>query len=77
MSTHADQSSGTGCADGMVMLHSQEGIHSVKVALLAERGVVEYDPEKWDSDKLISVCVLLSALAVLLILFTGNIRHWL
>ena len=26
------------------MLRTQAGIHSVKVALLAERGVVEYDP---------------------------------
>ena len=37
------------------MLRTQTGIHSVKVALLAERGVVEYDPNVWDSDKIISV----------------------
>lgn len=37
------------------MLRSQPGIHSVKVALLAERGVVEYDPATWDADKIISV----------------------
>ncbi|KAI0675940.1 copper P-type ATPase CtaA [Trametes maxima] len=35
------------------MLRSQPGILSVKVALLAERGVVEYDPAVWDSDKII------------------------
>ena len=37
------------------MLRSQPGIHSVKVALLAERGVVEYDPATWDADKIVSV----------------------
>ena len=37
------------------MLRSQPGIHSIKVALLAERGVVEYDPKLWDADKIISV----------------------
>ena len=37
------------------MLRSQPGIHSVKVALLAERGVVEYDPAVWDPDKIVSV----------------------
>ncbi|KAI0333930.1 copper P-type ATPase CtaA [Cubamyces sp. BRFM 1775] len=36
------------------MLRSQPGIHSVKVALLAERGVVEYDPAIWDPDKIVS-----------------------
>ncbi|KAI0716046.1 copper P-type ATPase CtaA [Cerioporus squamosus] len=36
------------------MLRSQPGIHSIKVALLAERGVVEYDPATWDPDKIIS-----------------------
>ncbi|TDL23943.1 copper P-type ATPase CtaA [Rickenella mellea] len=36
------------------MLRSQEGIHSVKVALLAERGVVEFDPSIWTADKVIS-----------------------
>ncbi|KZT07473.1 copper transporting p-type ATPase-like protein [Laetiporus sulphureus 93-53] len=35
------------------VLRTQPGIYSVKVALLAERGVVEYDPAVWDSDKLI------------------------
>ncbi|KAJ3542134.1 hypothetical protein NM688_g6004 [Phlebia brevispora] len=34
------------------MLRTQPGIHSVKVALLAERGVVDYDPEKWTPDKI-------------------------
>jgi hypothetical protein len=37
------------------MLRSQPGIHSVKVALLAERGVVEFDPQQWNSDKVINV----------------------
>lgn len=36
------------------MLRQQDGIHSVKVALLAERGTVEYDPQKWDSGKIIN-----------------------
>lgn len=35
------------------MLRDQPGIHSVKVALLAERGVIEYDPNVWDPDKLV------------------------
>ncbi|GJE90289.1 copper-translocating P-type ATPase [Phanerochaete sordida] len=34
------------------MLRNQPGIHSVKVALLAERAVVEYDPEKWTVEKI-------------------------
>ena len=38
------------------MLRNQPGIHSVKVALLAERAVVEYDPEKWTVDKIAEVC---------------------
>jgi Cu+-exporting ATPase len=38
------------------MLREQPGIHSVKVALLAERGVIEYDPNTWDAEKIISVC---------------------
>lgn len=37
------------------MLRTQSGIYSIKVALLAERGVIEYDPHTWDADKLISV----------------------
>lgn len=36
------------------MLRDQEGIHSVKVALLAERGVIQYDPKVWTEDKLIN-----------------------
>ncbi|KAK7061008.1 Cu(2+)-transporting P-type ATPase [Paramarasmius palmivorus] len=36
------------------MLRGQEGIHSVKVALLAERGVIEYNPQKWTPEKLIN-----------------------
>jgi len=35
------------------MLRDQKGIHSIKVALLAERAVVEYDPSQWDVEKLI------------------------
>ncbi|KAM5544236.1 hypothetical protein V8D89_001896 [Ganoderma adspersum] len=35
------------------MLRSQPGIYSIKVALLAERGVVEYDPNVWDADKIV------------------------
>jgi Cu+-exporting ATPase len=37
------------------MLRTQTGIHSIKVALLAERGVIEYDPTVWNPDKLIGV----------------------
>ena len=37
------------------MLRPQPGIHSIKVALLAERGVVEYDPDTWDPDKIMNV----------------------
>ena len=37
------------------MLRNQPGIHSIKVALLAERGVVEYDPKSWNPEKLINV----------------------
>ncbi|KIM66043.1 hypothetical protein SCLCIDRAFT_1211695 [Scleroderma citrinum Foug A] len=36
------------------MLRSQPGIYSVKVALLAERGVVEYDPSAWTPEKIIN-----------------------
>ncbi|KAF5362284.1 hypothetical protein D9756_002383 [Leucocoprinus leucothites] len=35
------------------MLRTQPGIHSIKVALLAERGVIEYEPSKWTVPKLI------------------------
>ncbi|KAF6761735.1 copper P-type ATPase CtaA, partial [Ephemerocybe angulata] len=35
------------------MLRDQKGIQSIKVALLAERGVVEYDPEYWTVPKII------------------------
>lgn len=37
------------------MLRTQPGIHSIRVALLAERGVVEYDPSVWDADKIANV----------------------
>ena len=37
------------------MLRTQDGIHSIKVALLAERAVVEYDPAVWTTDKIMSV----------------------
>ncbi|KAG1746556.1 E1-E2 ATPase-domain-containing protein [Suillus paluster] len=36
------------------MLRSQAGIHSIKVALLAERGVVEYDPSVWTPEKIVN-----------------------
>ncbi|KAF9240676.1 E1-E2 ATPase-domain-containing protein [Melanogaster broomeanus] len=36
------------------VLRSQSGIYSVKVALLAERGVVEYDPNLWTPEKIIT-----------------------
>lgn len=41
------------------MLREQKGIHSIKVALLAERGVIDYDPGLWTVDKLISVSAFL------------------
>lgn len=47
------------------MLRPQAGIQSIKVALLAERGVIEYDPAVWNPDKLISVRCTHSELAVL------------
>ncbi|KAI0287670.1 hypothetical protein BC826DRAFT_1108263 [Russula brevipes] len=37
------------------MLRSQLGTHPVKVALLAERGVVDFDPQQWDAEKIIKV----------------------
>jgi hypothetical protein len=37
------------------MLRAQNGIYSIKVALLAERGVIHYDPAFWTVEKLISV----------------------
>ena len=43
------------------MLRGQSGIHSIKVALLAERGVVEYDPDAWNPSKLIEVRSLASS----------------
>lgn len=36
------------------MLRDQPGIRSVKVALLAERGVIEYDPSVWDEDRIVN-----------------------
>jgi Cu+-exporting ATPase len=36
------------------MLRDQPGIRSVKVALLAERGVIEYDPSVWDEQRIIN-----------------------
>ncbi|KAF8635046.1 hypothetical protein AX15_000582 [Amanita polypyramis BW_CC] len=36
------------------MLRQQQGVHSVKVALLAERGVVEYNPSVWTPEKLVN-----------------------
>jgi hypothetical protein len=36
-------------------LRNQSGIHSIEVALMAERGVIEYDPALWTVDKLIGV----------------------
>ncbi|KAF8141548.1 copper P-type ATPase CtaA [Boletus edulis] len=36
------------------VLRTQPGIYSVKVALLAERGVIEYDPTSWTTDKIIN-----------------------
>ena len=37
------------------MLRNQPGIQSVKVALLAERAVVEFDPTTWTTEKVIQV----------------------
>lgn len=45
------------------MLRGQAGIHSVKVALLAERGVIEFDPNVWTVDKLVEVSTLLNKLS--------------
>ena len=38
------------------MLRDQPGIQSVKVALLAERAVIEFDPTVWTAEKVIEVC---------------------
>ena len=38
------------------MLRHQEGIQSDKVTLLAEHGVVKFDPEKWTVERVIKVC---------------------
>ncbi|THH11861.1 hypothetical protein EW145_g371 [Phellinidium pouzarii] len=35
------------------MMRGQHGIYSIKVALLAERGVVEYDPSMWTVEKIV------------------------
>lgn len=37
------------------MFRDMPGIHSIRVALLAERGVVEYDPAVWHPEKIINV----------------------
>lgn len=37
------------------MLRDQKGILSIKVALLAERAVVEFEPEHWTVEKIINV----------------------
>jgi len=37
------------------MLRNQAGILSIKVALLAERGVVEYDTNVWTTEKIVEV----------------------
>lgn len=36
------------------MLRTKPGIHSIKVALLAERGVIEYDSDMWDPEKIVN-----------------------
>jgi len=41
------------------MLRNQKGIQLIKVALLAERAVVEFDPIHWTVPKLIDVCVII------------------
>jgi len=57
------------------MLRNMTGIHSVRVALLAERGVVDYDPEVWDPEKIINVSAYLSppSLSPHRVLIVGNI----
>lgn len=50
------------------MLREQKGIQSIKVALLAERGVIHYDPGLWTVEKLITVSASLSS-------FTGSITY--
>lgn len=36
-------------------MRTKPGIHSIKVALLAERAVIEYDPDQWSTEKLVDV----------------------
>lgn len=57
------------------MLRDQQGIHSIKVALLAERGVVEYDPSVWTPEKLINVGTTYFNCITVIPRMTGNIRH--
>ena len=45
------------------MLRNMSGIHSIRVALLAERGLVEYDLQTWDPEKIINVSAYLGPLA--------------
>ena len=45
------------------MLRNMSGIHSIRVALLAERGFVEYNPQTWDPEKIINVSAYLGPLA--------------
>ncbi|KAG8950758.1 hypothetical protein FRC04_007177 [Tulasnella sp. 424] len=35
-------------------MRTKPGIHSIKVALLAERAVIEYDPDQWSTEKLVN-----------------------
>lgn len=59
------------------MLRNQPGIRSVKVALLAERGVVEYDPQLWTTEKIVEVSVPAHILKVAFVLtrWPGNLRY--
>lgn len=56
------------------MLRGQVGIHSIKVALLAERGTIEYDPTVWDIEKLIGVSLgqFMAAMCILFNTYSGN-----
>lgn len=57
------------------MLRPQAGIHSIKVALLAERGLVEYDPTLWSPEKLVGVSGTDRDFPVIHPALPGNIRY--
>ena len=52
LSLVADEATGHDVQSIEGMLRNQPGIHSIKVALLAERAVIEFDPLTWTPEKI-------------------------